>query len=82
MMHNNSRLAVEIIEDYGNLHIVDENYISIITDIYLTNSELEYEYFEGEEKKRLSSFYERDQKLRITAIIEHGFCMQGLWVRL
>jgi predicted HNH restriction endonuclease len=73
LMHSNSRLAVDIREDYGNAHIVDENSASKIIDNDLINFEIENEYFEGEKKQRLSNFYERNHKLRVAAIKAHGF---------
>lgn len=73
LMHANSRLAVDIKEDYGNMHSDDDNEVELIIDIDLSNFELENEYFEGEKKKRLSNFYERNPKLRIAAIKTHGF---------
>jgi 5-methylcytosine-specific restriction protein A len=72
LMHANSRLAVDIKEDYGNSHsIINEVEEVVGTD--LSNFEIENEYFEGEKKKRLSNHYERNPKLRIAAIKAHGF---------
>jgi hypothetical protein len=72
LMHANSRLAVSIKEDYGNLHIDDGKFEKIIgTD--LESFDIENEYFECEIKKRLSNYYERNPKLRIAAIKAHGF---------
>ena len=75
LMHANSRLAVSIKEDYGNLHLDDGKFEQIIgTD--LESFEIENEYFEGEKKKRLSNYYERNPRLRIAAIKAHGLeCM-------
>lgn len=73
LMHSNSRLAVDIKEDYGNLHTVDENNTTKIIGSDLFNFELENEYFEGQKKERLSNFYERNPQLRIAAIKMHGF---------
>ncbi|MCP3940508.1 MAG: hypothetical protein GY710_03385 [Desulfobacteraceae bacterium] len=71
LMHANSRLAVSINDDYGNLHIEDEKFKEIIRSD-LESFEIENEYFEGEEKKRLSNYYERNPRLRIAAIKAHG----------
>lgn len=72
LMHANSRLAVNIKEDYGNSHS-DDNAVEKIIGADLSHFELENEYFEGERKKRLSNYYERNPKLRIAAIKAHGF---------
>ena len=72
LMHANSRLAVDIKEDYGNSHS-NENVIEETIGTDLLNCELENEYFEGEKKKRLSNYYEPNPKLRIAAIKAHGF---------
>lgn len=73
LMHSNSRIAVSIREDYGNLHIIDIDQASIIIENDLANFELENEYFEGEKKIRLSNYFERNPKLRLAAIKSHGF---------
>lgn len=71
LMHSNSQLAVDIKGDYGNLHSGnDEIEVRISED--LADLELENEYFEGQKKSRLSSFYERNPKLRLAAIKIHG----------
>lgn len=71
LMHANSSLAVSIKEDYGNLHIGNEKFVTVICDD-LESFEIENEYFEGERKKRFSNYYERNPKLRIAAIEIHG----------
>jgi len=71
LMHSNSQLAVDIKGDYGNLHNgISEIEVRINED--LADLELENEYFEGQKKSRLSSFYERNPKLRLAAIKIHG----------
>jgi predicted HNH restriction endonuclease len=71
MMHNNSQLAIDIRDDYSNLHSEDEVLaLGVIED--LSSYEFENEYFEGERKLRLSSHFERNPKLRIAAIKMHG----------
>lgn len=72
LMHSNSHLAVNIKEDYGNLHTDDEHSLFKQVDEDLQIVELENEYFEGEKKLRLSNYYERNSKLRIEAIKAHG----------
>lgn len=72
LMHSNSSLAVSIKEDYGNIHIKEDKIDEQINED-LSNLELEQEFFEGEKKYRLSSYYERNSQLRIAAIKEHGF---------
>lgn len=71
LMHSNSQLAVDIKSDYGNLHS-DNTEIEVRINDDLANFELENEYFEGQKKSRLSSFYERNPKLRLAAIKIHG----------
>lgn len=71
LMHSNSQLAVDIKGDYGNLHnCISEIEVRINED--LADLVLENEYFEGQKKSRLSSFYERNPKLRLAAIKIHG----------
>lgn len=71
LMHSNSELAVDIKDDYGNLHDGNE-----ITELQMEEDlaaiDLENEYFEGEKKSRFSSYYERNPKLRLAAIKVHG----------
>jgi predicted HNH restriction endonuclease len=71
LMHSNSQLAVDIKGDYGNLHS-GNNEIEDQINEDLADLELENEYFEGQKKSRLSSFYERNPKLRLAAIKIHG----------
>lgn len=71
LMHSNSQLAVDIKADYGNMHTEDEE-LPLRVSEDLSSYEFENEYFEGERKSRLSSFYERNPKLRIAAIKTHG----------
>lgn len=71
LMHSNSHLAVDIKADYGNIHTEDEE-IQFRVSEDLASYEIENEYFEGERKSRLSSFYERNPKLRMAAIKLHG----------
>lgn len=72
LMHSNSQLAVNIKEDYGNLHQANDSDSNITITGDLASFETENEYFEGEKRKRLSNFYERNPKLRIAAIKAHG----------
>ena len=69
LMHSNSKLAIDINDDYGNLH---KDFISGWVKDDLAYIELEHEYFEGEKKDRLSSYYERNPKLRSATIKEQG----------
>jgi predicted HNH restriction endonuclease len=71
MMHSNSHLAIDIRNDYGNMH-TDEYSLELRVSEDLSSYELENEYFEGDRKSRLSSYYERNAKLRIAAIKIHG----------
>jgi predicted HNH restriction endonuclease len=71
LMHSNSRLAVDIKEDYGNLHNEKAQMEWRVSED-LASYEIENEYFEGEKKSRLSSFYERSPKLRLAVIKIHG----------
>lgn len=71
LMHSNSQLSVDIKADYGNLYSGNGEVEARITED-LAALELENEYFEGQKKSRLSSFYERNPKLRLTAIKIHG----------
>ena len=71
LMHSNSQLAVNIKDDYGNLRSGNSG-IEVRINEDLADLELENEYFEGQKKSRLSSFYERNPKLRLAAIKTHG----------
>src|SRR6266571_1751871 len=71
LMHSNSQLAVDIKADWGNLHN-DNSEIEVRITEDLADLALENEYFEGQKKSRLSSFYERNPKLRLAAIKIHG----------
>jgi len=71
LMHSNSQLAVDIKSDFGNLHSGNGE-IEVRINEDLADLELENEYFEGQKKSRLSSFYERNPKLRLAAIKIHG----------
>lgn len=71
LMHSNSQLAVDIKGDYGNLHSGNGE-IEVRINEDLADLALENEYFEGQKKSRLSSFYERNPKLRLAAIKIHG----------
>jgi predicted HNH restriction endonuclease len=71
LMHANSRLAVSIKSDYGNLYLVNEKLKEIIGSD-LETFEIENEYFEGEKKQRLTNYYERNPRLRMAAIKAHG----------
>lgn len=73
LMHSNSQLAVDIKENYGNQHIAQDSDVLKQIEDDLKNYEIENEYFEGERKYRLSSFYERNPKLRAAVIKAHGF---------
>lgn len=61
----------ELKGDYGNLHSGNSE-IEVRINEDLADLELENEYFEGHKKSRLSSFYERNPKLRLAAIKTHG----------
>jgi predicted HNH restriction endonuclease len=71
MMHSNSKLAIDIRNDYGNMH-TDEYNLELHVTEDLSSYEFENEYFEGVRKSRLSSYYERNPRLRTAAIKIHG----------
>ena len=54
MMHSNSQLAIDIHDDYGNMHAEDDR-LGLLVREDLTSYELENEYFEGNRKTRLSN---------------------------
>lgn len=73
LMHANTNFAVDIKDDYGNFHSETGTKEYQTVDYDLANFELEEEYFEGKKIKRLSSYYERNSKLRVASIQAHGY---------
>jgi len=60
---------IDIKDDYGNLH---EDNISEIVNEDLSAYKSEVEYFEGKQKLRLSSYHERNSRLRTATIKAQG----------
>ena len=76
LMHSNSQLAVDISEDYGNDHVGETASSANRLNEDLEALELENEIFEGQRRDRLSSYFERNPRLRKEAIRAHGHICQ------
>jgi len=76
LMHSNSQLAVDISDDYGNAHLGESEPSGSQLARDLEAIELENELFEGQRKARLSSYFERNPRIRKEAIRAHGHVCQ------